>query len=390
MQVRPGGPAGHADVADLLALVDVLAAPDADLAQVRVDGHAAVGVLHLDHVAVAVLLAGERHDAVADDVDGGADGCAVVDALVALPFLEDRVEAHREARGDARERERAGQEGAVLAAAVEVEVRALAAGIGEPHRRIRMAGVDELGGQHAAGALVPRHRLAVGGERLVDHAEGVAPAQFAMEVDVGGEHVGHLRGDRIGHVGVVRRREQRRADGAAGQARGGAHGHLFDLAGESVFAAGDGQAREVGGELVVALGGVAHDELGQLAGVVGGGGDQLAGAALPQLARGGVDLQEGVELVVGQPQALGERAGGVVGARDLAAREHQVLRGERVELGVDVLGRERLGDEALGQGGRVGGHRRQAEGRAGQGAQHREGARGEAARVGVGPVRDAA
>src|SRR6185437_5624027 len=38
VQVRAGGPAGSADRADLLALLDLLAAPHVDAAQVRVEG----------------------------------------------------------------------------------------------------------------------------------------------------------------------------------------------------------------------------------------------------------------------------------------------------------------------------------------------------------------
>ena len=49
---------------------------------------------------------------------------------------------------------------------------------------VRTAVVDEFSRQHAARTFVPDHRLAVGGERLVDDAEGVALAQLAVEVDV--------------------------------------------------------------------------------------------------------------------------------------------------------------------------------------------------------------
>ena len=53
MQVRAGGIAGAAAVADGLAAIDALAALDVDGAQVGVEGLVAVAMVNHDHVAIA-------------------------------------------------------------------------------------------------------------------------------------------------------------------------------------------------------------------------------------------------------------------------------------------------------------------------------------------------
>ena len=134
------------------ALLDALALGDVDAAQVGIDRRqVARCLLDLDDVAVAVLPAGELDDAVADGPHRRAGRRAVVDAVVLLPGVEDRMHAHREARGHARELERAGEERALLALAVEAEVAALAVAVLEPHRRVGLVLVDELGGEDPAG-----------------------------------------------------------------------------------------------------------------------------------------------------------------------------------------------------------------------------------------------
>ena len=125
VQVRPGGPAGGADRADALALLDALSALDVDAAQVRIQRLRSLPCAMHD-VAVAVLPAGEVDDAVADRAHGGAGRRGVVDAVVLPPAVEDRVHAHREAGGHARELDRRAQERAPLALAVEAVVAALA------------------------------------------------------------------------------------------------------------------------------------------------------------------------------------------------------------------------------------------------------------------------
>ena len=73
VQVRPGGPAGLADGANVLSLGHVLAALHVDLAQVRVNGFVALAVLDKYHIAEAVLHAGKFHYAVSDRPDRRTD-----------------------------------------------------------------------------------------------------------------------------------------------------------------------------------------------------------------------------------------------------------------------------------------------------------------------------
>ena len=172
--MRPGGPTGGADRADAHALFDALALLHVDAAQVRIDRRTLVAVLDLDDVAVAVLPAGEIDDAVADAAHRRAARRAIVDAFMLLPGLQDRMHAHRETGGHARELHRAGEKGAALALTVEIEIAALVIGILEPDGRKGLAVARELGSQQAARRLVPGDGLSVGGERFVDDAEGVA------------------------------------------------------------------------------------------------------------------------------------------------------------------------------------------------------------------------
>src|SRR5690349_19005249 len=148
--MRAGRPAGRADGADVGALLDTLTLRDIDMAQVRIHRRAVVAVADLDDVAVTVLPAGEFDDAVADRAHRGAAGGAVVDTFVLLPGVDDRVHAHREAGGHARELHRAREELAALALAVETVVGALAVRVLEPDRGVALAVVDELGGEDAA------------------------------------------------------------------------------------------------------------------------------------------------------------------------------------------------------------------------------------------------
>src|SRR5690606_14654154 len=61
MQMRPGGAAGGADVANGLADADALADLDANGGEVAVAGGEAVAMVDLDHAAVAAVPAG-LHD----------------------------------------------------------------------------------------------------------------------------------------------------------------------------------------------------------------------------------------------------------------------------------------------------------------------------------------
>ena len=113
-----------------------------------------------------------------------------------------------EARTDAAELERRAQERTPKAQAARRVVAALA-GLGlEPDALEDTPAIQEFGCDHAADT----YPFAVMVEGFVDHGEGVAAAQVAVEVDVRGEHLRHLRGDRIGQVRGIGSREQRTAD----------------------------------------------------------------------------------------------------------------------------------------------------------------------------------
>src|SRR5688572_11834956 len=99
MQVRAGGAAGGADLADLPAPLHQVALAHHDLRGVRVARHEVVAVIDVDHVAVLGMEAGENHYA----AGGGDDRRAVfgdeVDAFVHRPLPVERVDAPAEARG---------------------------------------------------------------------------------------------------------------------------------------------------------------------------------------------------------------------------------------------------------------------------------------------------
>ena len=273
------------------------------------------------------------------------------------------MEAHREARGDARELERRSEERATLALAVEVEVAAFAGlrRVLEPDRRIGLAVVDELGRQHLARSLVPGDRLAVGGERFIDDVEAVAAAQLAVEIDVGREDLGDLARDRVWNVRFVGRGEQRIADHAA------AHAHLrrerrgFDAGFEARAVAADAQPREVGRGQLGRLGGVAGDQLVELSVGVGANLDHLAGAACQQPAGDRVVADERGGRHVVDVQAAQQRVGGVAQARQVVAIELELVGSQRLELGVDVQRSDRFGHDVPRKVRCVGGHRRDAE-----------------------------
>ena len=121
--------------------------------------------------------------------------------------LQDGVHPHGKAGSDSRELHGACQEGALAAAAARVEIGALSTRL-EPDGLVRLATVDKLRCQHTPGTLVPGHGLAIRRQGLVDDAEGVALAQFPVEVDVTGKDLGHLRGHRIWNPGLIGGRKQ--------------------------------------------------------------------------------------------------------------------------------------------------------------------------------------
>src|SRR5690606_35787718 len=171
-------------------------------------GRDAVAVADLDDVAVAALLADELHHAVARAADLGAGRGREIDALVLAGVLEDRVHAGvAEARRNAAELDRVLQERLAQAASVEREVFAFAPFAAlEPHRLVTAAVDRELHRQDPA----DRRRIeAVGlADDLVDHAQRVAAAQVAGEIDLAIEDVGDLAGDRLRNSRGVDRGEQ--------------------------------------------------------------------------------------------------------------------------------------------------------------------------------------
>src|SRR5215471_17286513 len=98
MQMRAGGAAGRAEPADHLAEPDRLSDPDVDLRQVAVAGRDAVGVLDLDHAAVAAAPAGGRYGAGRGGTDRLAGIAAKIDARVPRRPVEERIDAHAESR----------------------------------------------------------------------------------------------------------------------------------------------------------------------------------------------------------------------------------------------------------------------------------------------------
>ncbi|MNS65552.1 hypothetical protein D3C72_987220 [compost metagenome] len=355
MQVRAGGPAGRADGADGLALAHALAGLHVDAAQVGVGRLLVVAVVDDDDVAVAALRAGEIDRAITDRAHRGARGRRVVDAVVLAPAVQNRMHAHREAAGHARELDRRSQVGLAQAVAVRAVVAALLArarGL-EPDGLVDLAVVLELGREHAAAA----QRLAVGFEGLVDHGEAVALAQRA-HVDVAREDVGQLARHGVGNARVVGGGEQRAADGAAGQARARRQ-HVALGAGDKT---GGRALDDETLEAAVGVGNPAGAELLELVFLRGFGRHGAAHAREQRHARLGVAAHEGGGGGVGDAQALHQRLGRVAGARDVGAeqREAEVL--ERRRLVGE--GHRRGGFEHLldGEVGRVGTERGDREG----------------------------
>ena len=188
-------------------------------------------VVDENHIAKAILDAGKINHTVANRAHGGARRRRVVNAQVGAPSLQNRVKTHLEAAAHARKFHRRGQVRFAQALAVEGVVRAFgglharvhgAGGDGrghlrwvvEPHGLKSLAVVDELGAQH----LASFDGFAVGFQGFVKHAEAVAFAKAALEVDVTGKNVGDLGRHGVWNIRVVSGCEQRAFDAAAGHA----------------------------------------------------------------------------------------------------------------------------------------------------------------------------
>src|SRR5687767_1283221 len=85
MQVRPGGAAGGADFADLLAALDQIALAHHDLRGMGVARHQVVAVIDVDHVAVLGMEPGENDDAPGGSHDRRTVIGDEVDAFVHRP-----------------------------------------------------------------------------------------------------------------------------------------------------------------------------------------------------------------------------------------------------------------------------------------------------------------
>src|SRR5512146_1209500 len=127
--MRSASQAGHAHIADDLALPQTLPLAEATgkARQVAVyRGEVALMINH-HHVAVAALFADEGDDAVAGDLDLGAHRRGVIDPFMRAPFVQHRMEARLAETGtDARELDRRAQEGLVHALALR---RVVVAGV---------------------------------------------------------------------------------------------------------------------------------------------------------------------------------------------------------------------------------------------------------------------
>src|SRR5689334_17796749 len=97
--MRAGRQAGRADIADHLALADMLAGRNRDPAHMRIAGAHVAAVAELDEIAMPAVPPGEVHHAVGDRIDRRAIAGAKIDALVEAVIAEQRVKAHAEAGG---------------------------------------------------------------------------------------------------------------------------------------------------------------------------------------------------------------------------------------------------------------------------------------------------
>ena len=233
------------------------------------------------------------------------------------------METHRKAGCDARERHRAGQERTLLAASLGIEISASTSWFCAfvPDGRIHFPLVHELGGEHAAGRLVPGHRLAVGRQGFIQDRERIAASQVTVEIDVCRKHLGELRRHRIRNSGCVGGVEQGVANGAAAQAGLRSQGGRLDAGHELLTLAGHPQPGEMGAELRGVASRVSSHQFVQFTRCVGARLDHLAAASRQQLACDAVAAQEHQGLRVIDVQAAQQAVCGVAGLRDVAAEQ---------------------------------------------------------------------
>src|SRR5690606_2077241 len=194
MEVRTGAAAGGPDVADHLLLLD----PRADLdprtvaVEVQVAGLEALVVTQAHRVAPSAAVGGPGDQAVGDRPDGGAGGRAVIHPVVGLHVLEDGVEAGAEVARDVGVLERALEEGLAGAAAVLLEIGALAVGeLVAEGALVAHGAAPVVGRQDVAVA----HQPAPAEHLLHQGPRAVAALHIPVEVDVPGEDIGEDDGD---------------------------------------------------------------------------------------------------------------------------------------------------------------------------------------------------
>src|SRR5690606_28688804 len=149
MQVWACRQAGHADIADHLALADVAANADARSVAAHVGIEGLVGLAELDHhgISVAALASDMNHSSVASGLDRGAGGGSVINTFVGTDLVQHRVHAAGvEARADAGELHRGTDERLAHAGAVSPIVAAVTFRVGVAHGSVGLAPVGEARG----------------------------------------------------------------------------------------------------------------------------------------------------------------------------------------------------------------------------------------------------
>ena len=193
VQMRPGRPAGLANVADDFTLTDPGSFFDArrKIAHVRIQGGKPALVANHHQVAVAALASRKIDHAVGGCANPRTARRAVIHAGMLTPGVVDRVHAPAEAGSDAREFQRRTQKclAQIFALRRVVARRFLVVRVFVPDRGKGFAVVHELRRQHTPGfdelALVIKH--------LVHHAKTVAAADVFIEINVAGKYFSDLR-----------------------------------------------------------------------------------------------------------------------------------------------------------------------------------------------------
>ena len=224
--------------------------------------------------------------------------------------------------------------------------------------------VHELRSQDAACSLIPVDGLTIGGQAFVDEAEGVASLEFTVEIDVAGEHFGHLGGDAIRNQCLIGGGEQGCSYRAAAQAQRSFELSDLLLARPLPLHLAQAQSGEVAGHLILGVGGVARHQFQQTPVGVDLGSYLLGGPTIEKPPGQFVGADELRSLGIHGPQAAEQALGRVAFARGLGAIEFQALLSQRFNLGMQIhIGLNAFGDQRAGQEGCIRRQGRNAEGR---------------------------